>query len=138
MRERVVRLLAAAKYEVVAAVANGFALLEAASRMDPDVLVIDVSLPGISGIEVASRLTANGSRANVVFLSVHGDADYVNAALATGALGYVVKVRMASDLDTAIKEAVAGRLFVSPSVAFGPTGTAKRRRSRAARIQPLP
>lgn len=119
VRERVVRLLES-DCDVIGAVADGPALLDAASTMDPDVLVIDISLPGMSGIEVASRLKANGSRARVVFLTVHADPDYVAAALAAGALGYVVKLRMASDLCAAIGEAMAGRLFVSPTIAIGP------------------
>jgi DNA-binding NarL/FixJ family response regulator len=106
--------------DVVAAAADGPALLDSAAAMDPDVLVLDVSLPGMCGIEVASRLKASGARARVVFLTVHADPDYVAAALAAGALGYVVKVRMASDLRAAIREAMAGRQFVSPTIAIGP------------------
>src|SRR4029079_9445784 len=83
--------------------------------MKPDVCVIDISLPGISGIEAAIQLRELGSTATLVFLTMHEDPDYLRAALAAGAGGYVVKSRMASDLNFAIKEAMAGRLFVSAS-----------------------
>ena len=114
MRDRVVRLLEA-EFDVMGAVEDGGALLEAASKIKPDVCVIDISMPVLSGIEAAAQLKKNGSTAKVIFLTVHDDPDFVQAALETGALGYVVKSRMASDLRAAIKGAMAGRLFISPS-----------------------
>lgn len=117
MRERVVQLLERG-FNVVGVVGDGQAFLEAASRMKPDVCVIDISMPSLSGIEAAIQLKELGSKAKVVFLTVHEDPDYLRAALAAGASAYVVKARMASDLCFAIEEAMAGRLFVSPSVAY--------------------
>ena len=117
MRERVVRLLES-DFEVVGAVEDGLALLEAAERMRPEVCVLDISMPRMDGIEAAARLRERAPAVRVVFLSVHEDGDFVRAALETDALGYVVKSRMASDLRTAIREALAGRLFVSPSCCF--------------------
>ena len=117
MRERVVRLLEP-EFEVVGAAEDGLALLEAAGRMRPDVCVLDISMPRMSGIKIATRFRKQGSAVKVVFLTVHEDPDFVRAALATDALGYVVKSRMASDLRSAITEALAGRLFVSPSCCF--------------------
>jgi DNA-binding NarL/FixJ family response regulator len=117
MRDRVVRLLEP-EYEVVGAAEDGLALLEAAGRMMPDVCVLDISMPRMSGIEAATEFRKRGSAMRVVFLTVHEDPDFVRAALATGAFGYVVKSRMGSDLRSAIKEALAGRLFVSPSCCF--------------------
>jgi DNA-binding NarL/FixJ family response regulator len=115
MRNIVVRLLEP-EFEVVGAVDNGKALLEAADKIQPDVLVVDISMPILSGIEAAERLRRAGSTARIVFLTVHEDPDFLLAAMAAGGLGYVVKSRLASDLHTAIKEAIAGRLFVSPSI----------------------
>jgi DNA-binding NarL/FixJ family response regulator len=115
MRERVVRLLDP-EFEVVGVVDNGKALLEAAARMQPDVVVADISMPILSGIESAQRLREAGSTAKIVFLTVHEDPDFLRAALAAGGAGYVVKSRLASDLRAAIKEALAGRLFVSPTL----------------------
>ena len=117
MRERVVRLLEP-EFEVVGAAEDGLALLEAARRMRPDVCVLDISMPRMSGIEAASHLRERAPLVKVVFLTVHEDPDFVHAALATDALGYVLKSRMASDLGPAIREALAGRLFVSPSCSF--------------------
>jgi DNA-binding NarL/FixJ family response regulator len=117
MRERVVQLIGR-NFDIVGVVGDGSAFLEAASRMKPDVCVIDISLPGMSGIEAATQLKELGSTARLVFLTMHEDPDYVRAALAAGAAGYVVKSRMASDLRFAIKEAIAGRLFVSPTVPY--------------------
>lgn len=117
VRERIVRLLEP-EFEVVGTVEDGLALLEAEARMKPDVCLLDISMPKLSGIEAATRLRARGSAVKVVFLTVHEDPDFVRAALATDALGYVVKSRMASDLSSGIREALAGRLFVSPSCCF--------------------
>ena len=103
-------------FEVVKAVRDGQALLDEAVSVKPDVVVLDISMPGLSGIEVAQKLKAAGSQARIVFLTMHADPDYVRVALATGALGYVIKARLASDLVPSIKEALAGRTFVSPSI----------------------
>ncbi len=106
------------EYEVVAAVGDGQAALDEAARLGPDVLVLDISMPGLGGIEAACRLRAAGSGAKVVFLTMHQDADSVRAALATGAQGYVVKCRLVSDLSAALREVLAGRSFVSPSLSL--------------------
>jgi len=106
------------EFNVVKKVGNGQALLEEAARLRPDILVLDVSMPVMNGIEAAQHLQASGSRARIVFLTVHDDSDYVRAALATGALGYVIKCRLASDLLLAMREALAGRSFVSPSISL--------------------
>jgi DNA-binding NarL/FixJ family response regulator len=99
---------------IVGAVRNGEQALEAAQTLHPDVIVLDISMPGITGLEVASRLRAHGSTAAVVFLTVHDDEDFVLAARKAGGTGYVVKLRLASDLLHAVQEARAGRGFVSP------------------------
>ncbi len=114
--DMVARLLAP-EFHVVGTVTDGKALLSAAQRLEPDVVIVDISMPILNGIEAARRLLESGSRARVIFLTVHETSDYVRAALATGALGYVVKARLVTDLGVAIKEAHAGRPFVSPSIA---------------------
>lgn len=103
-----------AEFEVVGAVADGNALLKAASQMKPDVCVVDICMPIIGGIEAAARLKSSGSSVKIIFLTVHEDPDFVRAALDAGALGYVVKSRVVTDLSPAIRAALAGRLFVSP------------------------
>lgn len=99
--------------EIVGAVKNGPAALEAALVLRPDVVVLDISMPGMSGLEVAARLKDKGSTAAVVFLTVHDDEEFVRAARRAGGIGYVVKPRLASDLAFAVLEARAGRSFVS-------------------------
>ena len=100
--------------DVVGRVGNGREALQAAQALHPDVVVLDISMPGLNGFEVAERLRAAGSRAAVVFLTVHDGDDFVQAALAAGGMGYVVKPRLASDLTIAVHEAHAGRTFISP------------------------
>ena len=117
IRDRAVRLLEP-EFEVVGTVADGKALLNASTEMKPDVCVIDISMPYLNGIEAAIKMRENGSEARVVFLTVNEDSDFVRAALRTGALGYVVKSRMATDLCAAVNGAISGRLFVSPSCIF--------------------
>ncbi|MDH5222910.1 MAG: response regulator transcription factor [Betaproteobacteria bacterium] len=102
------------EFEVVGAVANGLDLIAAAARLDPDVVVLDITMPGVDGIEAARQLQRAGCRAKLVFLSVHEDPDYVRAAFDAGGTAYVAKAQLASHLVTAIQEALAGRRFVSP------------------------
>ena len=75
------------EFEVVETVRDGRAAVEAAARLAPDVLVLDISMPVLDGIEAVRSLRAAGSRSKFVFLTVHGDEDYVRAALAAGAVG---------------------------------------------------
>ena len=112
MRDKVVRLLRR-DFEVVAAVTNGEALLEAAARLNPDVCVLDISMPVLNGIETTNHLKKISSPAKVIFLTIHNDSDSVGAAFKSGAEGYVFKTRMAADLIVAVKEVLAGRTFLS-------------------------
>ena len=114
--DTVARLLAP-EFNVVGTVSDGKALLSIAERLAPDVVVVDISMPILNGIDAVRRLRESGSPAQVVFLTVHESPEYVAAALATGALGYVVKPRLATDLSVAIKEVHAGRSYHSPSIA---------------------
>jgi DNA-binding NarL/FixJ family response regulator len=100
-------------FDVVGCVDDGESLLEAAKRLQPDVIITDISMPKLSGIEAANRLRESGCASKVIFLTVHTDLDVVRIALTTGALGYVVKTSIPTDLPFAIREALAGRTFVS-------------------------
>jgi DNA-binding NarL/FixJ family response regulator len=110
----VVANLLGTSFDVIGMVGDGESLLDAAADLQPDVLVLDISMPLLTGIEAAQRLKKCGNTARIVFLTVHEDPDFVRASLATGAFGYVVKPRVATDLVVAIREAVAGRIFISP------------------------
>lgn len=118
MREAVARLLVD-EFDVVAAVANGEQAIEAAVRLAPDLLVLDISMPVLNGIEAASRLKQSGSSVKVIFLTVNEDPDIVEMALSVGADGYVLKQRIATDLIPAIRQALDDRIFVSPSLHIG-------------------
>ena len=112
MRNQVVRLLRR-DFNVVEAVGNGKALIEAAARLKPDVCVLDISMPHLNGIETVAHLKQSNSSPKVIFLTIHSDADFVGAAFKSGAEGYVFKTRMAIDLVVAVKEVLAGRTFLS-------------------------
>jgi DNA-binding NarL/FixJ family response regulator len=92
-------------------------LLAEAERFHPDVIVLDITMPRLDGIEAARQLRRSHRPAGLIFLTVHQDADYARAALDVGRLGYVVKARLASDLLTAIRAALADQSFISPPCA---------------------
>jgi len=100
-------------FDVVETVADGQAALEATLKLEPDLVVLDISMPLMSGIEVAEELKRQGNKAKVVFLTVHEDQDILNTCRAAGGLGYVIKVLMDTDLVLAMNEALAGHVFTS-------------------------
>ena len=113
--ERICGLLAE-DFDVVGAVRNGQDAIAEAERLDPDVLVIDISMPILNGLQAALQLRSAKVATKIVFLTVHTGEDFVKAALSTGASGYITKVDVATDLVPAIQEALAGRTFVSSSI----------------------
>jgi DNA-binding NarL/FixJ family response regulator len=104
------------EHDVVGAVTNGLELLAAAARLDPDLILLDISMPEMDGLQAARRLKQTGCRSKLVFLTVWEDADFVLEAMALGADAYVVKSRLASDLAPAISEVMAGHKFLSPTM----------------------
>jgi DNA-binding NarL/FixJ family response regulator len=82
----------------------------------PDVIVLDVTLPGVSGLEAAAHLRRAGCEVPIVFCSVHQEGEIVHAARAIGALGYVAKREISTDLVPALRAALAGRPFLSPVI----------------------
>ncbi len=117
MREAVVRLLEP-HFEIVATASDGAVALDAASALKPDLLVLDISMPHLTGIEVARHLKASGSNLKIVFLTVVEDPDFVREAFAAGGSAYVVKSRLMTDLRQAINEVLAGHTFISPPLAL--------------------
>jgi DNA-binding NarL/FixJ family response regulator len=115
MLDNVVRLLSR-DFDVVATVRDGAAAVKEAPLVNPDVLVLDIAMPMLSGIEAAGRIKANGSTAKVVFVTMHHDREFVDGAAALGSVGFVVKNRLVSDLIPAIRSVLAGQPFVSPSL----------------------
>jgi DNA-binding NarL/FixJ family response regulator len=117
MRERVVHLLED-EFEVLGALEDGQAIVNAALELKPDLCLLDISMPILNGIQVANELKHDGLSTKIIFLTIHEDPDFVQAALSTGASGYVVKSRIASDLLTAIRDVLAGGKFISPPLAI--------------------
>ena len=101
------------KFEIVATVTDGQAAFDATLALAPDIVVLDISMPGLSGIDVARELKKRGNRAKIVFLTVHEDSDILATCFAAGGLGYVAKVLMETDLVAAMNDALADRPFVS-------------------------
>jgi DNA-binding NarL/FixJ family response regulator len=113
--QRVAQVLAS-EFDVVGTVLDGQALLDAVARLEPDVVVLDIAMPVLKGLEAAEGLHQSGSSTKIVFLTVNTNREVVRAALETGAMGYVVKAHLSKDLVLAIKAALAGVGYVSPSV----------------------
>ena len=103
-------------FVIVGSAKDGRAALRAADSLRPDVIVLDISMPGMSGLEVAARLKAAGSEAALVFLTILNDEEIILAARDLGAVGYVLKSRLASDLPLAALGATTGRRFVSAEI----------------------
>ena len=108
--------LLAADFDIVGMVGDGQGTLTAAAELEPAVVVLDISMPVLSGLEAAVHLARLPHPPRVVFLTVHEDAEFLEAAMSSGALGYVLKRKMGSDIAAAIRDALAGRIFVSPSI----------------------
>lgn len=102
--------------EVVGKVEDGRALLEAASRLNPDVVVMDISMPGLNGLEAARRLQKLVPHCKIIFLTMHGDSDYITAAFEAGASGYLLKRSAGSELRQAVNTVLAGRQYVTPQL----------------------
>ena len=103
-------------FEIVGTASNGNTLVESALRLQPDVIVSDVVMPEINGLEAAHRIRATGSTAKFVFLSVYERNEFATACFSEGGSAYVTKARMNADLVRAVNEVIDGRQFVSPSV----------------------
>jgi DNA-binding NarL/FixJ family response regulator len=104
-------------YDIVGIATDGAALVTEALRLSPEVIVCDVTLPVLSGIEAIHRLSLCYSRAKVVFLTVHAEGGFLKACMDEGALGYVLKSQMKTQLIPAIEAAKEGKSYVSPFVA---------------------
>lgn len=105
------------EYELVGRVQNGRDLLSAVSELSPDVIVTDISMPLLNGIEALRQLKKMNSDVRVIFLTVHADVTYVTEALRAGALGYVLKQSAAEELRSAIRAVHEGRTYVTPLIA---------------------
>jgi DNA-binding NarL/FixJ family response regulator len=102
--------------EIVAEAGNGQDALAALGRTKPDLALIDISMPGLNGLELAARATREVPETRVVILSVHGDASHVAQALRAGAKGYLVKDAAVDELPILIRSVMRGETYLSPSI----------------------
>jgi DNA-binding NarL/FixJ family response regulator len=110
--ERLCRLLRP-DFDVIASVEDGGALVDAAERLSPDVIVTDVVMPGIDGIAAVVLIRRHDPNARIVFVTVHAESTFVEAGLEAGALGYVLKDSAGEDLIAAVRAALGGTRYVS-------------------------
>jgi len=106
------------QFNIVASIKNADSIVRETTRLKPDIIILDISMGEVNGIDVATELRDSGIRTKVVFLTVHDDSESVNAAIGAGGSAYVIKTRLVTDLTSAIRAALAGKLFVSPSLMF--------------------
>ena len=107
------KALLAPEFDVVATAGDGRAVLEAAKEYQPDIVLLDISMPGLNGIEAARRLKQSNPDAKLIILTMHGDLSFVRAAFEAGASGYVLKQSAATELVTALREVDTGRRYIS-------------------------
>ena len=105
------------RFELIGAVQDGRALLREAERLEPDLVLADISMPLLNGIDAARQLKKTVPRAKIVFLSMHADSAYVSEAFAAGASGYLLKSSFSSELVFALEEVLKGRFYISPAIA---------------------
>jgi DNA-binding NarL/FixJ family response regulator len=111
-----IRLMLEPEFDLVGSVEDGQALLAAARTLKPDVILLDISMPRLNGIDAARRLRKLLPSARLIFVTMHSGADYVTEAFRAGAMGYILKRAAASELLTAIHTVLKGNHYVSPLV----------------------
>jgi len=111
------RSLLSRDFELVGVVEDGRALVDAAKKMNPDVIVADVTMPLLNGIDALVQLKASNPDVKVVFLTMHREVAYARRALEAGALGFVLKHSAPVELTTAIRAALKGQTYITPSLA---------------------
>ena len=104
------------EFNVIGAFADGYALLAMWRDLNPDVMVLDISMAPLDGIGLARRLAQQGYNGPIVFLTIHNGIDFVNAALAAGGSGYVLKSHMICDLVPALRAVLSGERFLSATL----------------------
>ena len=106
-----------AQFDIVGNATDGPTLVSEALRLCPDVIVADITLPVLSGIDAAHRIRESIPSAKIVFLTIHSEQQFIEACMAEGALGYVLKSHMKGHLIPAIQAALVGQTYICPFVA---------------------
>lgn len=101
-------------FNILAALSDGESVLRSCQDRNPDALILDISMGKIGGLEVARLLRKRGVNVPIIFLTVHEEVDFLNAAFASGGTAYVVKSHLTNDLIPAIRAALSGEPFISP------------------------
>lgn len=117
--EGLAALLTKHDFEVVGTVRDGHALVDAARRLCPDVIVTDLSMPGLSGLDVLTRLKAEHVDSKVIVLTMHDNPDMATVAMRAGASGFLLKDSAASEVVMAIQQALLGRVYLTPALTRG-------------------
>jgi DNA-binding NarL/FixJ family response regulator len=125
-REGLRALLEDAGCTVVAQAGNGREAVDLVAKFEPDVAVLDLSMPLVNGIDAGRAIAARAGRTKVVLLTVHREDHYVLAALRAGITGYVLKTQAATDLLTAMHEVASGAVYLSPGVSQAVLESARR------------
>lgn len=111
-----IRAVLAPHYEIVGTVADGRALVEAALRLKPDLIVSDITMPHLNGIEAASQIKTSLPGIKLLFVTMNSSSDYVRAALEAGGTGYVLKYAVFEELLDAVQTVMRGRIYISPGL----------------------
>lgn len=106
----------AGEFDVLCSVGEGFALVQAASELRPDVVISDVNMPGLTGIEASRRILAEGTSRSAILLTIHDEPELVRKALQAGIRGYVLKVDAGEELTAAVKAVLGGHTYLSRNV----------------------
>jgi DNA-binding NarL/FixJ family response regulator len=130
------RRLLEPQFEVVGIIDNGRDLIAAVERLRPDVIVIDISMPSLNGIEAARRIQKIPHAPKIVFLTMHEDATFAKDAFRSGASGYVVKRSAPAEIITAIQEVVQGRTYISPIIAGDVLNTLMEKQKHPEKLKP--
>ncbi|MBL8173722.1 MAG: response regulator transcription factor [Bryobacterales bacterium] len=108
------------EFDLIGFAADGRELVAKATELNPDVIVVDISMPLLNGIDAVRVLREQGATAKIVFLTMHADATYLTRALDAGASAYVLKHAASDELITAIQHALRGQIFLSPQLRTAP------------------
>jgi DNA-binding NarL/FixJ family response regulator len=104
-------------FDVVGVVEDGRALVRIAPQLKPDIILADITMPLLNGVEAARQIMKSDPNAKIIMLTMHPDPTYATEALEAGCLGYVLKHSAAAELVTAIQEVLKGRIYVTPRIA---------------------
>jgi len=111
------RVLDHPEFEIAGVVQDGLSLLRAAEAFQPDVIITDITMPFLNGIDAAEQIHKSYPEVKIIFLTMHPDVTFASEALAAGGSGYVLKTAAADELRTAIREATKGNVYITKSIA---------------------